>query len=429
MELLRERTGRTALIVSVLGAASLLGLPLADQLPSHSRASVWAAAPQKGSGNDDSFRMPPTGNASITVDYPEDGSIFPPEITPPTFIWRDADISAKTWRVDIAFADGAPPVHANSHGEPMRIGEIDRRCISDTNQLPALTPQQSAAHTWTPDADTWALIKHHSQEQPATVSIIGHSASESLVSQGRVTLSTSKDPVGAPIFYRDVPLMPSAGEKDVVQPLSPSLLYLINWRVRDISQPESKVVMHDMHTCANCHSFSADGKTMGIDWTGLRTTKGLYAVVPVRQQMSIRNEDMVSWNSDFRVGQTRVGFMSQVSPDGRYVLYHDLRDRNRASPALTTSPISRTTVFSRSSIPRAEFWPGTAAPPAAATLPGADDPRYVQTDGVWSPDGKYIVFARAEAKDPYPSRAEAGRPRQRSERNADPVRPLSSSVQ
>jgi Tol biopolymer transport system component len=33
-------------------------------------------------------------------------------------------------------------------------------------------------------------------------------------------------------------------------------------------------------------------------------------------------------------------------------------------------------------------------------LPGADDPRYVQTDGVWSPDGKYIVFARAEALAP-----------------------------
>ena len=40
-------------------------------------------------------------------------------------------------------------------------------------------------------------------------------------------------------------------------------------------------------------------------------------------------------------------------------------------------------------------------------LPGADDPRYVQTDGVWSPDGKWIVFARAEAKDPYP----AGQPK------------------
>src|SRR5512138_2308745 len=35
-------------------------------------------------------------------------------------------------------------------------------------------------------------------------------------------------------------------------------------------------------------------------------------------------------------------------------------------------------------------------------LPGADDPRYVQTDAVWTPDGKSLVFARAEARDAYP---------------------------
>ena len=28
--------------------------------------------------------------ASITIDYPADKSIFPPEITPPTFLWRRA---------------------------------------------------------------------------------------------------------------------------------------------------------------------------------------------------------------------------------------------------------------------------------------------------------------------------------------------------
>ena len=36
------------------------------------------------------------------------------------------------------------------------------------------------------------------------------------------------------------------------------------------------------------------------------------------------------------------------------------------------------------------------------SLPGADDPRYVQTNAAWSPDGKYLVFARAEGKDAYP---------------------------
>jgi hypothetical protein len=31
-------------------------------------------------------------------------------------------------------------------------------------------------------------------------------------------------------------------------------------------------------------------------------------------------------------------------------------------------------------------------------LPGADDPRYVQTNAVWSPDGKYLVFAAPRRK-------------------------------
>jgi Flp pilus assembly protein TadD len=35
-------------------------------------------------------------------------------------------------------------------------------------------------------------------------------------------------------------------------------------------------------------------------------------------------------------------------------------------------------------------------------LPGADDPRYVHTNATWSPDGSYLVFARAAARDPYP---------------------------
>ena len=36
-------------------------------------------------------------------------------------------------------------------------------------------------------------------------------------------------------------------------------------------------------------------------------------------------------------------------------------------------------------------------------LPGADDPDFVHTDAVWSPDGKYLVFARARARDAYPA--------------------------
>src|SRR5579862_360172 len=341
---------------------------------------------------------------SITIDYPESDSIFPPDIMAPTFLWRDAESSARTWRIDISFADSSESLHVNSNGDPMRIGEIDPRCISNTNKPPSLTPEQAAAHTWTPDAATWATIKMHSVDGPATVAISGISGNnkEVTVSQGRVTISTSKDAVGAPIFYRDVPLMPSEGEKNFIQPLAPTSIYLINWRLRDISQPESRVVMHDLHSCANCHSFSADGKTMGIDVDGPKNDKGLYAVVPIQKQMAIRNEDMVSWNNDMRVGQSRVGFMSQVSPDGKYVL-STFAGQDQSIPSAYYVTNFKDYNFLQ------VFYPtrGILAWYDRATgrrqpLPGADDPRYVQTDGVWSPDGKYIVFARAEAKDPNP---------------------------
>ena len=344
-----------------------------------------------------------TGTPSITVDYPEDGSIFPPEITAPTFLWRDANNSATAWRIDVTFMDGFPPIRINSRGDPMQIGEIDSRCVSANNELPSLTPQQVAAHTWMPDAATWTTIKQHSVEHPATVLITGlHGiAPHATVSVGRTTLTTSKDPVGAPIFYRDVPLMPSVGEKGVVQPLAQDALHLINWRLRDIGQSQSRVVLHDMPTCANCHSFSGDGKTMGMDVDGPRNDKGLYAVVPVRQQTSIRNEDVVAWNTDQIVGQSRVGFMSQISPDGKYVL------TTFAGPQQDLPSSYYVTNFKDYRFLQV-FYPTRGilvwynrATGRRQPLPGADDSRYVQTDGVWSPDGKYIVFARADAKDPF----------------------------
>jgi len=372
-----------------LGVASAM----ADE--THGAASLPGRASLAASGE----------TASITIDYPQDGSIFPPEIIPPTFIWRDADPSATAWRIAITFADGSKPIHATSHGEPIQISKIDPRCVSENNKPPSLTPEQAAAHTWIPDADTWAMIKQHSVEHPATVEITGmtDAAPDTPVSEGRVMLATSKDPVGAPIFYRDVPLMPSEGAKNFIQPLAPSSLFLINWRLRFIDQPESRLLIHDLHTCANCHSFSTDGKTMGIDVDGPKNDKGLYAVVPIRANMSIRNQDMVSWNSDMSVGKSRVGFMSQVSPDGQHVLstfagigqdipssffVQNFKDYRFLQVFYPTRGILA--VYNRAT--------GRREP-----LPGADDPRYVQTDGVWSPDGKFIVFARAEAKDPYPA--------------------------
>jgi len=392
-----------------LGGIALLLVPLVARQSSDHSLQLGIASAIAGESHTSillairGLHAAPADTASITIDYPQDGSIFPPDIIPPTFIWRDVDASATAWLVAVTFADGSKPIHTISHGEPIQIGKIDPRCVSDNNKPPSLTPEQAAAHTWVPDAETWAMIKQHSVEHPATVEITGvtDTASDSPVSQGRVRLTTSKDPVGAPIFYRDVPLMPSEGAKNFIQPLAPSSLFLINWRLRFIDQPQSRLLIHDLHTCANCHSFSADGKTMGIDVDGPKNDKGLYAVVPIRANMSIRNQDMVSWNNDMSVGKSRVGFMSQVSPDGRYVL-STFAGQGQDIPSSFFVQNFKDYRFLQVFFPtRGILAVYNRATGRREPLPGADDPRYVQTDGVWSPDGKFIVFARAEAKDPY----------------------------
>src|ERR1039457_239603 len=82
----------------------------------------------------------------ITIDYPEEGSIFPPEITPPTFLWRDGGKGVTFWRIDVSFGDGPATIHGTSQGERMRIGRIDPDCVAGTNEPPRLTPHLAAAH-------------------------------------------------------------------------------------------------------------------------------------------------------------------------------------------------------------------------------------------------------------------------------------------
>ena len=344
--------------------------------------------------------------ARITIDYPEDESIFPPEMTAPTFLWRDTTGSAVEWLIEVRFADGSHGVRVRSTGPRFRIGELDPRAVGPTNELPKLTPEQAAERSWTPEAGVWATIKRHSVRGPATVTITGFLEKDArrAVSSGQIRIQTAKEPAGAPIFYRDVPLMPSELEKGVIKPLAASALPLIAWRLRSLGEPRSRLLVEGLPTCANCHSFSRDGKTLGMDLDGPQNDKGLYVIARIAPQTVIRNEDVITWSS-FReqpAGQMRVGFMSQISPDGQYVV---------TTVGGTTGDLSRNyyvanfkdyrflQVFYATRGILAWYDRATGRRQALA---GADDPRCVQTNAVWSPDGKYLVFARAEARDAYP---------------------------
>ena len=346
-------------------------------------------------------------SSAITIDYPLNGSVFPPEITPPTFLWHDADPSATRWVIDISFGAASPNLHFPVSGDPPRAGEIDPNAGPG---LP-LTAEQASTHTWKPDAATWEKIKRLSVKSPAHISIKGYAGDAPIpVSAGHVTISTSADPVGAPIFYRDVPLMlPSPDERGPIAPLPRSAIPLIKWQIRDIAQPKSRLVMTNLPTCANCHSFSRDGTTFGLDLDGPRNDKGLYAVVPVSKQMTIRNSNVIHWNSfglneEARAADPavkRFGFMSQVSPDGRYVVTsigppNNSNKNQNEEAGFAAGILDRLYSTNYRSIEFSQvFYPtrgilawydrkeGKMRP-----LPGADDPQFVHTSAFWSPDGK-----------------------------------------
>ena len=325
-----------------------------------------ASAAVEGQEYAQAWEKEPAASAGISIDYPEDGSIFPPGITPPTFIWRDA--AATSWRINISFANKAPALQFRTNGERMHVGAIDPECVAESNKPPKLTPQQAASWTWTPDPATWSAIQLRSTGQPATVTITGYSNDQIVSAPSHIAFSTSRDPVGAPIFYRDVPLMPTVGINGIVQPLPTSAIHLIKWRLRDIRQTESHTVLHNMPTCANCHSFSGDGKTMGIDIDGPANDKGLYAIVPINAKSRIKNQDIIHGvHRGQDGGQTRVGFMSQVSPDGQYVAAHVARPATLDVPSSYYVTNFKDYRFLRSSIQRAASWSGTTAPRASVS--------------------------------------------------------------
>ncbi|HYP13438.1 MAG TPA: tetratricopeptide repeat protein, partial [Bryobacteraceae bacterium] len=265
-------------------------------------------------------------------------------------------------------------------------------------------------------------IKKNSVGRVATVQIRGFADAgmTKLVSEGQVRLTTSVDPVGAPIFFRDVPLMPAQVEKGVIRPLPKSALPLVAWRLRYVGEDKSRLMVDNLPTCANCHSFSKDGKTLGLDMDGPQNDKGLYALVPIKPETTIRKDDMIAWSSyKGKLGsKIRVGFMSQVSPDGQHVVTmvngSDVLPNQPSTPG-ANAPLPKDVGgnFYVSNFKDYRFlqvfYPtrGLLAWYSRETgklqpLPGADDPKYVHTNATWSPDGKYLVFARAEARDPYP---------------------------
>ncbi|HUW57092.1 MAG TPA: tetratricopeptide repeat protein [Planctomycetota bacterium] len=340
---------------------------------------------------------PGDNTTAVTVDYPLAESVFPPDLCPPTFLWHDADNTSNAWLIDVTFEKTSGHIYVLTSGRRTRR-PIDPRCVSATNVWQE-DAYAASAKAWTPATETWEVIKRRSVETDARVTIFGltgtqgASGTREVVSRGGVTLSTSKDPVGAPIFYRDVPLMPTETKEGVIQPIAESALPLIQWRLRYVSEPGAPVIMEHLPTCANCHTFSRDGRTLGMDMDGPGGDKGAHVLKTVSAHMFIERKDVFTWNS-YRAGREGLpsfGLFPQVSPDGRYVaatIFEKMYIRNYSDFRFLQTFYPTGGILGIYDRETGEIRP----------LAGADDPEYVQSNPSWRPDGKEIVFIRAKAR-------------------------------
>jgi tetratricopeptide (TPR) repeat protein len=355
------------------------------------------------------FRPASEAPNNILIDTPVNGAIYPPDIIPPQFKWRDNNPVATVWQIQISF-EKAKPIRLWSNGEKLQLGEFDTGLSGYVP--PTLTAEEQRMHTWRPDQKTWDQIRKSAPGTQATVTISGFATQKdrASVSEATAAFTISRDPVAAPIFYRNVPLIPpqeGTTQRGVIKPLPDSVLPKIRWELRYINEPRSHVMMTNLPTCGNCHSFSRDGKTMGIDVDGPANDKGLYAMVPVKKITTIGNDYLVRWSSfSEEGGQKRFGFMSQVSPDGKYVVNSIDVPRAKGMRVVDRLYNGFYPYYGFGQV----FYPtrGVLAwyskeTGKLQTLPGADDPNYVQTSAFWSPDGKWLVFSRAAASDPYPA--------------------------
>ncbi len=321
-------------------------------------------APREEGGEPVAADSSRTGNAQLNtsnarrleITYPLDQTVFPPDIAAPTFRWEDGGSGAESWLVAFRFSDGGDELHF-----------------------------RSPAPEWTVPDDAWEAIKRRSREQAAQVAISGvrRTGAETVLSQAAVRISTSADEVGAPLFFREVNLPFISAVKNPAAH--------IRWRFGPISSPEPPpVVLDKLPVCGNCHSFSADGTILGMD-IDYANDKGSYAVATVGARMTLDKDAMITW-SDYRRedGDPTFGLLSQVSPDGRYVV-STVKDR---SVFVATDDLAFSQLFFPFKGILAVYDRRTGQFQA---LPGADDERFVQSNPAWSPDGQTIVFARSPA--------------------------------
>ncbi len=287
---------------------------------------------------------------NLTVIYPFNGTVFPKDMAPPAFAWNDDTTRIKKWKITL---------------------RTNKSVITDNFEV--------TQKFWKPSVKEWNSIL--AAGAGINYSVIIQGVAFGFTSQAEITFSISNDPVDASIFFRSVPLPFRFARENMKK---------IKWYMGDVSNDSKPhAVLQNMPVCANCHSFSKDGKTIGMDVDAI-DDKGAYALSTFAESTKFASDSIKSW-SNFQMGKFTYGLLSQVSPDGRYVVstLHDCEifvDRKDLEYSQLFFPFKGIlVVYDRTENRYTE-------------LPGANDSMFVQSNPSWTPDGKNILFTRAKAK-------------------------------
>jgi|WetSurMetagenome_2_1015567.scaffolds.fasta_scaffold00981_4 hypothetical protein len=289
----------------------------------------------------------------ISVYYPLNDALFPPEFPPPTFEWRSQINDSSSWEITMVTKNKNYSINASTRKT-----------------------------SWTPRESAWDSMKLLSAYNKIIFTVKKSGTSER---SERIYFKISKDTVGAPILYRQMPI-PFV--------LAESKLDSMNFMLINLgSNKPPHIAMKGFPVCGNCHSFSADGSTIGLDLDAGLRDKGGYFVSPIRDTILFNPDNYRSWS---KIEKRRTfGLFSKISPDGRYIVT-TVKDRvvNKVFKFDQVDRVAFSQLFFPVNGHLAIYDRQTSI---LKELPGANFDKYVQTNAVWTPDGKSIVFSRADA--------------------------------
>ena len=299
------------------------------------------------------FNKKITSDSGISINYPFEHALFPPEFPAPTFEWTSENSDSSFWEVKLYTGNKK----------------------YSTN---AVTRQTS----WTPEESKWDSLKNLSDYDKIFFSVKKSGSSED---RREIVINVSKDSVGAPILYRQMPIPSFLAERN---------LDSMNYMLIDIgSKDPPHEAMKGFPVCGNCHSFTADGGTIALDLDAGRRDKGGYFISEIEDTILFNIKNYLSW-SEIEERRT-FGLFSKISPDGRYIVT-TVKDRVLFYnyPANKIENIVYSQLFFPVNGYLAIYDRQTKT---LKELPGANLPEYVQSNAIWTPDGKNIIFSRADA--------------------------------